>query len=106
MSDKEYSWENQSLAIEEAFQELKEPSMYKVLIINDDFTPMDFVVDVLVKFFKMTLDRATEVMMQVHTRGKGVCGIYSHEIAETKTNQVNSYAKKHKHPLLCVLEQV
>lgn len=106
MSEKEFSWENQTLVIEEASHELNEPSMYKVMIINDDFTPMDFVVDVLVHFFKMNLDRATEVMMQVHTRGKGVCGIFSHEIAETKMSQVNQYAKKNKHPLLCVMEQV
>lgn len=106
MPDKDYKWDNQSLALDEAELELKEPSMYKVLIINDDFTPMDFVIDVLVRFFRMDMERATEVMLHVHTRGKGLCGIYSHEIAETKMTQVNRYAKDNKHPLLCVMEEV
>jgi len=106
MSDKDLSWDNQSLVFEEAEQQIKEPSLYKVLIINDDFTPMDFVIDVLVRFFKMDLERATQVMMHVHTRGKGLCGIFTHEIAETKMLQANQYAKENAHPLLCVMESV
>ena len=106
MSEKENSWDNQSLVFEESQEQLKEPSMYKVLIINDDFTPMDFVIDVLVRFFRMDEERATQVMLHVHTRGKGLCGIFTHEIAETKMLQVNQYAKDSSHPLLCVIEAV
>ena len=106
MSDKDLSWDNQSLVFEETQPQLKEPSMYKVLIINDDFTPMDFVIDVLVTFFRMDVEHATQVMMHVHTRGKGLCGIFTHEIAETKITQVNQFAKDNQHPLLCVMESV
>ena len=106
MVKKDLSWDNQSLVFEESESEIKEPSMYKVLIVNDDFTPMDFVIDVLVRFFRMDEERATQVMLHVHTRGKGLCGIFTHEIAETKMNQVNSYAKQKEHPLLCVMEQM
>jgi ATP-dependent Clp protease adaptor protein ClpS len=106
MTDKDFSWDNQSIVLEDADLELREPSMYKVLIINDDFTPMDFVIEVLSRFFRMDVERATEVMLHVHTRGKGLCGIFSHEIAETKMSQVNRYAKENQHPLLCVIEEV
>lgn len=106
MTDKDLSWDNQSLVFDETEQQIKEPSMYKVFIINDDFTPMDFVIEVLVRFFKMDEERATQVMMHVHTRGKGLCGIFTHEIAETKMMQVNHHAKDHSHPLLCVMESV
>lgn len=106
MAEKDLSWDNQALVFEETQEELKEPSMYKVLIINDDFTPMDFVIDVLERFFRMGEERATQVMMHVHTRGKGLCGIFTHEIAETKMLNVNKYAKDSKHPLLCVMEEV
>lgn len=106
MTDKDLSWDNQSLVFEETEQQIKEPSMYKVLIINDDFTPMDFVIDVLVRFFRMDEERATQVMIHVHTRGKGLCGIFTHEIAETKMLAVNQFAKDNTHPLLCVMESV
>lgn len=106
MSKKDLSWDSQSLVFPENEEQLKEPSMYKVLIINDDYTPMDFVVDVLIRFFRMGEEQATQVMMNVHTRGKGVCGVFTHEIAETKMIQVNQYSKQHKHPLLCVIEEV
>ncbi len=79
--------------------------MYKVVLLNDDFTPMDFVVLVLERFFGMDRERATRVMLQVHTQGKGVCGVYSREIAETKVAQVNDYSRAHQHPLLCTMEQ-
>lgn len=85
---------------------IQEPNMYKVLLLNDDYTPMDFVIEVLKVFFDMDESRATQVMMHVHTRGKGLCGIFSHEVAETKTTLVNEYSKNHQHPLLCVLEMV
>lgn len=106
MSKKEDTfWDSQSLIFAEDEHQLKEPSMYKVLLINDDYTPMEFVIDVLVSFFRMDEEKATQVMMHVHTRGKGVCGIFTHEIAETKMLQVNQYSKQNKHPLLCVIEE-
>ena len=77
---------------------------YTVLLLNDDFTPMDFVVDVLLQFFPMTLEQATQVMLHVHTRGRGVCGVYTREIAESKVAQVNDYARLNQHPLLCMME--
>lgn len=85
--------------------QIKEPSYYKVILLNDDFTPMDFVVHVLQKFFNRTGDDANRIMMQVHQQGSGVAGIYSHEIAETKVYVVNDYARKSKHPLKCTMEK-
>ncbi|ART79625.1 ATP-dependent Clp protease adapter ClpS [Oceanisphaera avium] len=84
---------------------LQPPPMYKVLLNNDDYTPMDFVVEVLQHFFNMDEDKATQVMMAVHYQGKGICGIFTAEIAETKVAQVNQYARLHEHPLLCSMEQ-
>lgn len=84
---------------------LQEPSMYKVILLNDDFTPMDFVVHILSKFFAKTNEEATTIMLQVHHQGSGVAGVYSHEIAETKVYLVNDYSKKNKHPLKCVMEK-
>jgi ATP-dependent Clp protease adaptor protein ClpS len=78
--------------------------MYKVLIHNDDYTPMDFVVHILEKFFGMGREKATQVMLQVHTRGVGVAGVYTREVAETKVAQVNDYAREHDHPLKCTME--
>ena len=83
----------------------KRPPLYKVLLLNDDFTPMDFVVDVIQTFFEINHDRATQIMLHVHTRGKGVCGIFTFEIAETKVAQVNDYARRNEHPLKCALEK-
>lgn len=85
-------------------QRLSEPSFYKVLLLNDDFTPMDFVVHVLQKFFSRSIEEATQIMMQVHQQGSGVAGVYSFEIAETKVFVVNDYARKSKHPLKCTME--
>jgi len=93
------------VAVEEAKPKLRRPPLYKVLLLNDDFTPMDFVVEVLQRFFRMDRESATQVMLNVHTKGKGVCGVFTYEIAETKVAQVNDYAKKHQHPLLCTMEQ-
>ena len=83
----------------------KKPSMYKVLMLNDDYTPMEFVVHVLKRFFSMDTDEATRVMLHVHQRGVGVCGIFSYEVAETKVNQVMDFARQNQHPLQCTLEK-
>lgn len=83
----------------------QKPSMYRVLLLNDDFTPMDFVVHVLERFFSKNKQEATEIMMQVHRRGVGTCGIYTYEVAETKVALVMDYARKHEHPLQCTMEK-
>ena len=85
---------------------LKRPPMYKVIILNDDYTPMDFVVMILERFFGMNREKATRIMLQVHTRGAGVCGIFSRDIAETKVAQVENYSRQHNHPLKCTMEVV
>jgi ATP-dependent Clp protease adaptor protein ClpS len=92
------------LALQEAKPKLKRPPLFKVVLLNDDYTPMEFVVEVLEVFFKMNREQATQVMLAVHTQGKGVCGIYTKDIAETKSAQVNQYARDHQHPLLCEIE--
>lgn len=84
---------------------IKPPSMYKVILNNDDYTPMDFVIDILDKFFSMDLEKATELMLTVHYEGKAVCGTFTAEVSETKVAQVNVYAREHEHPLLCTMEQ-
>lgn len=81
------------------------PSLYKVILLNDDFTPMDFVIVVLQEFFAMNEERATQVMLTVHHEGRGVCGIYSEDIAATKVEQVLAFAREHQHPLSCVMEE-
>jgi len=83
----------------------KKPSQYKVLLLNDDYTPMEFVVMVLKRFFRMDLEQATRVMLHVHQKGVGVCGIFPYEVAETKVNQVMDYARENQHPLQCTLEK-
>ena len=83
----------------------KKPSMFKVLMLNDDYTPMEFVVMVLKRFFHMDLEQATRVMLHVHQKGVGVCGVYPYEIAETKVNQVMDFARQNQHPLQCTLEK-
>ena len=83
----------------------KKPSMYRVLLLNDDFTPMDFVVHILERFFSKNREEATEIMLQVHRRGVGVCGVYTYEVAETKVNLVMDYARKNEHPLQCTMEK-
>ena len=94
-----------ALVVEEARPEVARPPLYQVLLINDDFTPMDFVVAVLETFFNMDRERATQVMLHVHTRGRGVCGVFTREVAETKVTQVNEFSRAHQHPLLCTLEK-
>jgi ATP-dependent Clp protease adaptor protein ClpS len=93
------------LAVEEARPKLKEPPLYRVVLINDDYTPMEFVVDILESIFGMERTRATQVMLEVHTKGKGICGVYNFEIAETKVAQVMGIAQQHQHPLLCTMEE-
>ncbi|MFP4130576.1 MAG: ATP-dependent Clp protease adapter ClpS [Thiohalospira sp.] len=104
MSEERPEEGDEGLAVEPGKPKLKRPPMYKVLIHNDDYTPMDFVVHILEKFFGMGREKATQVMLQVHTRGVGVAGVYTREVAETKVAQVNDYAREHDHPLKCTME--
>ena len=83
----------------------KKPSMYKVLMLNDDYTPMEFVILVLQRFFSMSNQKASEVMLHVHRRGVGVCGVFTFEVAETKMNQVINFSKRNEHPLQCTMEK-
>ncbi len=92
--------------LERSEQQLQPPSMYKVVLLNDDYTPMEFVIDILISFFRHNEEQATQIMLAVHTQGKGVCGIYTKDIAETKAAQVNQYSRQNKHPLLCEVEPV
>ena len=94
------------LAVQEAKPKLKRPPLYKVILLNDDFTPMDFVIEILMDFFAMSEEKATQVMLQVHTQGVGVCGMYSKDVAETKVYIVNDYSREHHHPLMCSMEEV
>ena len=91
--------------VKEARLEVKRPPLFKVLLLNDDFTPMEFVVEVLRDFFGMSEEKATQVMLHVHTRGAGVCGVYSRDVAETKVRLVSDHARTHQHPLLCTMEE-
>ena len=84
---------------------VKTPPMYKVVLLNDDYTPMDFVVSVLQTFFSMTREQATQVMLKVHREGMGVCGVFPRDVAYTKVGQVAAYSRKHQHPLQCVMEE-
>jgi len=97
--------QDDGLALQEARPKLKRPPLYKVILINDDFTPMEFVVHILESIFKLDRENATRIMLEVHTRGRGICGIFTHEIAETKVEQVNNYSRENNHPLLCTMEK-
>lgn len=103
-SDSENVVNDSGLVVQEQKPKLKKPPLYKVLLLNDDYTPMEFVVEVLETFFGMNREKATHVMLTVHTKGKGLCGIYSRDVAETKAAQVNQYARQNEHPLLCEIE--
>ena len=83
----------------------KPPPLFKVLLLNDDYTPMDFVVVVLQKFFGMSREQATRIMLKVHREGVGICGVFPQDVAATKVEQVTSYAREHQHPLACVMEE-
>ncbi|MBU3070499.1 ATP-dependent Clp protease adapter ClpS [Aestuariicella sp. G3-2] len=104
--DDEHYADDTGVAVEESKPRLKRPSMYKVVLLNDDYTPMEFVVETLEIFFGMNREQATNVMLTVHTQGKAVCGVFTRDIAETKAAQVNQYAKENEHPLLCEIEAV
>ena len=96
--------EEGGLATATAKPKLKPPSMYKVILINDDYTPMEFVVEVLEYFFQMEREKATQIMLAVHTQGSAVVGIYPRDIAETKSEQVNQYSQENQHPLISTVE--
>lgn len=102
----EYIKTERVLVVREAKPLLKEPGMYKIVMHNDDFTPMEFVVAILELFFNMDPTKATQTMYQIHTTGKAICGVYSKDVAETKVQQVTDYARTHEHPLLCSIEAV
>lgn len=93
------------LVVQESRPEVAEPKRYMVILVNDDFTPMEFVVEILRQIFNLDEEAATRIMLNVHTKGKGVCGVYSKDIAETKVVMVNEFAREHEHPLLCTMEQ-
>ncbi len=93
------------MAVEEARPKLKRPPLFRVVMLNDDYTPMEFVVEVLEKFFSMDRTKATRIMLEVHTRGRGICGVFTYDIAETRVVQVTEYARQHQHPLTCTMEE-
>jgi len=103
-SDDESDHES-GLVVQESRPEVEEPKRYMVILVNDDFTPMEFVVEILRLFFNLDEEAATRIMLNVHTKGKGVCGIYPKDIAETKVVMVNEFARENEHPLLCTMEQ-
>jgi len=105
MSDPHLSRPDTGVVVEEARPQVKQPPLYQVVLLNDDYTPMEFVVDVLEKFFALNRPTATRIMLEVHTKGKGVCGVFTYEIAETKVAQVTTYARDNQHPLMCTLEE-
>ena len=102
--DEDIDKDDGDLAVAPAKPKIKRPPLYRVILLNDDYTPMEFVVQVLEQFFSMGREKATQVMLAVHTQGKAVCGIYPQDIAETKASQVNQCARDSGHPLLCEVE--
>jgi len=103
-SDEDMSHDS-DLMVQESRPDVEEPKRYKVILVNDDFTPMEFVVEILSIFFNLDEETATRIMLNVHEKGKGVCGIFSKDIAETKVVMVNEFARENEHPLLCTMEQ-
>jgi ATP-dependent Clp protease adaptor protein ClpS len=95
----------ESTTLETRESRLKPPPLFKVMLLNDDYTPMDFVVVVLEQFFAKSREQATQIMLKVHREGMGICGVYPRDVAETKVDQVTSFARKHQHPLQCVMEK-
>lgn len=98
--------DDHGIAVQPAKPKLKKPPLYKVILLNDDFTPMGFVIEILMSFFAMPEDKATRVMLQIHTQGVGVCGTFTKDVAETKVFIVNQYSREHQHPLLCSMEEM
>lgn len=105
MSGTDPNHDDGDLAVQEAKPKLKRPPLFKVVLKNDDFTPMDFVIKILTEYFSMNEDKATQVMLQVHTQGVGVCGVFSKDVAETKVQIVNDYSRENHHPLMCEMEE-
>ena len=103
MSDK-LAQQNDGLVVQETRPQLKKPQLYKVILLNDDFTPMEFVVRVLERFFHKNREEATHIMLHVHQKGLGICGVFTREVAETKVRQVMLYAAENQHPLQCTME--
>lgn len=98
-------WQREdNTVVEESRPKLKKPRMFQVVLINDDYTPMEFVVELIEQFFYKSRESATRIMLKIHTEGKGVCGIYTEDVAETKAAVVNQYSMDHEHPLLCEIE--
>jgi ATP-dependent Clp protease adaptor protein ClpS len=97
--------DDDTILLEQTKPKLKKPPLYKVVLINDDYTPMEFVVHVLEIIFNHNREQATQIMLHVHKQGKGVCGLFTKDVAETKVVQVNNYSKENKHPLLCDMEE-
>ena len=104
MSDSKEIQRLDGLVVEEAKPKLKRPQLFRVILINDDYTPMEFVVMVLQQFFRLAHDDAVQIMLNVHTKGSGVCGVYPSEIAQTKVREVMNFAKENEHPLQCTME--
>ncbi|MDR0735432.1 MAG: ATP-dependent Clp protease adapter ClpS [Zoogloeaceae bacterium] len=97
--------DQQEAVLETEAVQVEPPHLYKVLLLNDDYTPMDFVIHVLQRFFAMNREHATEIMLKVHCEGRGVCGLFSRDVAATKVEQVSDFARRHQHPLACVMEK-
>ena len=91
--------------VTKAIAKTKKPPMYKVLMLNDDYTPMEFVISLLERFFHKNSEQATQIMLHIHRRGVGICGVFTYEVAETKVNQVVDFARKNQHPLQCTMEK-
>ncbi len=106
MADLPEHWreDDDGVAVEKARPQVKKPPLYNVILLNDDYTPMEFVVQVLEMFFALPRDQATRIMLQVHTQGRGTCGQFTREIAETKVHQVNNFSRENQHPLVCTME--
>jgi len=103
MSDK-LAQQNDGLVVQETRPQLKKPQLYKVILLNDDYTPMEFVVRVLERFFHKNREEATHIMLHVHQKGLAICGVFTREVAETKVRQVMLYADENQHPLQCTME--
>ncbi|MFV0574149.1 MAG: ATP-dependent Clp protease adapter ClpS [Vibrio sp.] len=104
---KQYQWVSPDIdLLEDEETKVKPPAMYNVILNNDDYTPMDFVIEILGRFFSMDLESATQVMLKVHFEGKAICGTFTSEVAETKVMQVTMFSRENEHPLLCTMEQV
>ena len=98
-------WQHEDdTVVEESRPKLKKPRMFQAVLLNDDYTPMEFVVVLIEQFFYKSRENATQIMLKIHTEGKGVCGVYTEDVAETKAAVVNQYAMDHQHPLLCQIE--